>query len=455
MSARRSLRRKSLSAGLCIVTSLGVGVAGSSSVAEASGTVHLTYSLWDSHEEIGYKESIAQFEKVHPNISVTVELIPYTSYESKLTAEFSSGAGPDVFWVGPQWEPSWVQDRVMANLAPDIKKAHVDLSLYYPSLVSLESYKGAIYGLPKDWDTIAYYYNETYFQQHHISVPANLTWNPSNGGTFLTLLEEATTDANGVNALSSKFNPNDVKTYGTDVPNEFQTGFGSFWAENGVSMLPHPYATSVSFNTSAGESTIQFLQNLMYKWHVALPGSELGSNAEANNSQDINAFTRGQTAMLEYGDWGTSTIGPAAQAAHFKVGVIPLPAGPDGRVSVTNGLFDGVNAHTPNFQAAWELEQWLFSPTSERILGAGGFIWPGIKSLDPLFLSYWKAHGIDLTPFLDEQHGKTIPYPLAVGAFDALTSMGRDLGPVFLNSGGASSALKSAASDANAALQNP
>jgi multiple sugar transport system substrate-binding protein len=452
MSAYRSLVKKSLSVGVCVVTGLSAGVVASSPVAEASGTVHLTYALWDPHEEVGYKASIAQFEKVHPNISVTVEQIPYTSYETKLTAEFSSGSGPDVFWVGPQWEPSWVQDGVMKNLAPDIKKAHVNMSLYYPSLISLESYKGAIYGLPKDWDTIAYFYNETYFQQHHISIPADLTWNPTNGGTFLTLLKEATIDTNGDNALSPKFNGNDVKTYGTDVPNTFQTGFGSYWAEDGVSLLPHPYATSVSFNTKAGDSTIQFLQDLMYKWHVALPGSELGSNAEVPNSQDINAFTRGQIATVEEGDWVTDSIVPAA---HFKVGVIPLPAGPDGRVSVTNGLFDGINAHTPNFQAAWELEQWLFSPTSERIMGSGGYIWPGIKSLDPLFLSYWKAHGVDLTAFLDEQHGKTIPYPLAVGAFDALTSMGRDLGPVFLSSGGVSSAMSSAASDANAALQNP
>ena len=105
--------------------------------------------------------------------------------------------------------------------------------------------------------------------------------------------------------------------------------------------------------------------------------------------------------------------------------------------------------------AAWELERWLFSPTSERILGKGGYIWPGIKSLDPLFLSYWQAHGINLSPFLQEQRGKTIPYPLANGAFAALTVMGRDLGPAFLKGGGVTSDLKSAASDANAALQSP
>src|SRR6266480_2083378 len=100
---------------------------------------------------------------------------------------------------------------------------------------------------PKDWDTEGIFYNKTYFAAHHIQIPANLTWNPVNGGSFLALARQATID-----------NP----------------------------------------------------------------------------------------------------AGIAAQAK-FSFGVLPIPTGPDGRWSFTNGLIDAINVHSPNQTAAWELEQWL------------------------------------------------------------------------------------------------
>ncbi len=39
-------------------------------------------------------------------------------------------------------------------------------------------------------------------------------------------------------------------------------------------------------------------------------------------------------------------------------------------------------------------------PADPATLGSGGYVWPGIKSLDPLFLKYWSKQGIDMRPFL-------------------------------------------------------
>ena len=115
--------------------------------------VHLSYTLWDTNEEIGYKHSLAVFEKSHPNISVTIRADPYAAYQTKLQEEFSSGSGPDIFWINTPWLSTWIKDGFMVNLTPYIKKAGINLA-YIPSLVALHEYKGALYGLPKDWDTI-------------------------------------------------------------------------------------------------------------------------------------------------------------------------------------------------------------------------------------------------------------------------------------------------------------
>jgi multiple sugar transport system substrate-binding protein len=448
------------------VTSAACSSAGSAGGTSGSSakTIHLTYALWDPVQEVGYKKSIALFEQSHPNISVTVEQIPYSNYEAKLTSEFASGSGPDVFWVNTPFLAQFEQAGVMLNLAPLISKYGVNMSIYRPALVALHSHNGAIYGLPKDWDTEGIFYNKTYFAEHHIQIPANLTWNPVNGGSFLTLAKEATIDTNGDNALSPNFNPNDIATYGVAIVNQPDIGYGPFLASDGVPVFQQAglssgvacscYPNSVTFNTQAGIASLQFLMNLSLKYHVAPPGSEYGSNASAPTNEDVTLFTEGKVAMDVEGDWFTDTI---ASSAKFSFGVLPIPSGPDGQWSFTNGLIDAINVHSPNQTAAWQLEQWLGSATSESIMGSGGYIWPGIASLDTTFLDYWKAKGVDVSPFLDEAEDSTHleTLPVAPEAGQVIVSLAQDLGPAWLGQEPVAQAVATAAKDADQELQHP
>jgi multiple sugar transport system substrate-binding protein len=453
MVSRRSVSRWFVGIIVCIVVAGGIAACSSSNSGSStsSGKVHLTYALWDPNEEVGYKQSIAVFEKAHPNITVSVVQIPYPEYQEKLQEEFTSGTGPDIFWVNTPWLSTWIKDGLMVNLAPDIAKAHINMSQYIPSLVTLHTYQGAIYGLPKDWDTIAVYYNENYFAAHHISVPTNWSWNTTNGGSFLHTLAEATIDTNGVNALSPKFNPNTVATYGAELDNAMQTGWGNFLAEDGVFTISSAFASTTSFNTPKADQVFQFIRDLMYKYHVLVPGSELGSNATDPSSENNALFAAGKIAMQIGGDWETTGT-YADVGGKFKIGVIPLPAGPDGTWSVFNGLIDAINPHTPNFQAAWELEQWLGSAASEKIMGEGGYIWPAIPSLDPLFANYWAGKGVNMSGFLSESKGNLTNWPNTPGMNQGLTDMQRDMGPIWLGPGTpaqTSAAITTAANDAN------
>jgi multiple sugar transport system substrate-binding protein len=424
---------------------------GSPASSNASKHPHLTYALWDPNEEVGYKKSIAVFEKAHPNITVSVVQIPYPNYQQKLQAEFTSGSGPDIFWVNTPWLSTWIKDGLMANLAPDIKKAHVDMSQYIPSLVSLHTYKGAIYGLPKDWDTIGVYYNKDFFAKHHIPVPTSWSWTPADGGSFLHTLQLATIDKNGNNALSPKFNASQIATYGAEMDNAMQTGWGNFLAENGVFTIPKAFASKTSFNTPKANQVFQFIRDLMYKHHVLVPGSELGSNATDPSSQNNALFAAGKIAMQIGGDWETTGT-YAAVGKKFKIGVIPLPAGPSGTWSVFNGLIDAINPHTPNFKAAWQLEQWLGSAASQKIMGQGGYVWPAIPSLDPLFAKYWADKGVTMDGFLSESKGNLTDWPNTPGMNQGLTDMQRDMGPIWLGPGTlaqTSAAVAKAAADAD------
>ena len=98
---RASPRRAALAgvAGILLVTAAACSSGSSSSSGGSggsSGTVNLTYAQWTTPENTGYQKSIDAFEKLHPNIHVTLENFAYNDYQPKLTTEFSSGGGPDV-----------------------------------------------------------------------------------------------------------------------------------------------------------------------------------------------------------------------------------------------------------------------------------------------------------------------------------------------------------------------
>jgi maltose-binding protein MalE len=342
--AERHRRQRSLLVAALAILALAAGCSSSGSSGSGGSThgVHLTYALWDPVQEVGYKKSIAVFEKSHPGITVSVEQIPYPDYEAKLTSEFSSGSGPDVFWVNTPFLAQFEQAGVMLNLDSLIKKYHVDMSIYRPALVALHSHDGAIYGLPKDWDTEGIFYNKAYFAAHHIQVPASLTWNPVNGGSFLTLAREATIDENGNSALSPKFDPGQVATYGVAIVNQPDIGYGPFLASDGV---------------------------------------------------------------------------PVFQQASLAAGV-KCSCYPD------SVMFDNA---------------------------------AGIASIDTTFLDYWKAKGVDVSPFLAEAQdsANVETLPVAPQAGQVIVSLASDLGPAWLGDESVSKAVATAARDANQELQHP
>ena len=127
------------------------------------------------------------------------------------------------------------------------------MAQYYPQLVAMHSATAPVYGLPKDWDTIALYYNKAYFEKLHLTIPANLSWNANGTGSFVTFLKAATTDKSGHNALSPQFNPNQIATYALGASNDPQCGWGNYVGQAGGKIIPYPYAPVASLDHARGQ----------------------------------------------------------------------------------------------------------------------------------------------------------------------------------------------------------
>ncbi len=419
---------------------------GGSSSSSSNGVVNLRYALWDANEQVGYKQSIAQFMQQHPNIHVTIEQTPWDQYWQKLSTEFAAGNAPDVFWDHLAYYPGFVQQGQLMNLSPLIQQDKIDMAQYYPQLVQEWTYNGNVYGLPKDWDTIAILYNKQMFQKMGLPAPTNMTWNPTDGGTFLQLAQKLTLDQNGKHPTDAGFDAKHISQYGYVSENNAQEGFWNFIAMNGGKILDKPFGQNFQLNQPPAVQALQFLVDLVNKYRVAPPATETNNNS----SVAIQLFDGGKAAMVTAGSWELSAI---AQQTKSPWGVAQLPAGPNGVMSVFNGLTDAIYAKTQHQQEAWELEKWLASSQSERILGSGGFVWPAIKSEDQSFVQYWQKKDIDVSPFLKEAQGRTLGFPITFGYNEASIKINDVFNQMYLGQLPVPQATNQAVQQANDAVQ--
>ena len=430
-----------------IIMAVGLAVAPASARASSSsGTVTLTYRLWDPNEQIGYQQSINLFEKKYPTIKVRIEQVPYGDYFTKLTTEFAAGNAPDVFWDQIPRFPDFVREGALLDLTPYIRRDHVNTDIYFQNLLKAYQYQGHQYGLPKDWDTIALVYNKTLLRKMGVTMPSTLTWRPDGSGTFLPLLRKLTVDTKGRRPTQTGFDPNHVKQYGFVAVNTNQQQYWNYIAMNGGSIMTKPFG-QFAFDGPQANQALQFLVNLILKWHVSPSAAE--TNPPLSNP-DIQLFAAQRAAIIEVGDWNVSFL---SKQTNFPVGIAPLPSGPAGRVSVFNGLADAIYAKTKHPQEAWELFKWLASPASQKILGSGGYIWPAVKNLDSTYQDYWRGKGIDVSPYLEEANGKTISYPVTPGYTAAAQKIDNIFNLMYLGQLPVAAATTQAVQAANQAVQ--
>ena len=400
--------RKSL-AGLFIVflvfvvafSAMANGTSEKSTGGASGGVTQLEFMVWDSTQFQTYKQSIAEFEKSHPNIKVNAELYGWTQYWQKIQTTMAAGTPPDVFWNQIQYFPTFLQNKTIEPLDSYIKKDNVDLTQFDPQLLKIFEYEGKIYTITKDWDTIALIYNKDVFDKLGIAYPdANLSWNPSDGGAFLSLAQKLTIDKNGKNATQAGFDSNSIVQWGTVSVNTNQPFYWNFMLMNGGGYQTAPWSNQFLYDNPKTAQAMQFLSDLIYKYHVAPQTSQL----DATSQSIVQLLASGKVAMATDGSWDLRSI---FENANFKWGIAPLPSGPAGRISVINGIGEAMSSSSQHKDQAWTLMKWFASEDNQKIFGSSGTVWPSRPALDPLFLNYWKTQGVDATPFLDESRGKT------------------------------------------------
>ena len=378
----------------------GTGASGGS----GGGTTTLQYWLWDSNQQPAYQQCADAFTAKNPNIKVQITQRGWDDYWSTLTTGFQSQTAPDVFTDHLSKYPEFVSNKVLLPLDDVIKNP--DLSVYAPGLADLwVAQDGKRYGLPKDWDTVALFYNKDMTKAAGISDAdmAGLTWNPQDGGTFEKTVAKLTVDKNGKRGDEAGFDKDNVAVYGLGLPGSGagngQTEWSWFVATTGWTATDkNPWGSKYNYGDPKFQEAITWWKGLIDKGYMPKLETTVGASMNDN-------FGAKKSAINANGSW---MIGTYAGYKDVSLGIAPTPVGPSGkRASMFNGLADSIFAGTKHKAEAAQWVQFMASAECQDIVGKNGVVFPAIQSGIDAATAAFKAKGVDVTAFTTQVADKT------------------------------------------------
>jgi len=235
---------------------------------------------------------LAGFVKDHPEISVTMQEIPWATMYTKLQAAFVAGTPPDVVIMHSAQIPQFASYGVLMDLSSWYK----DKGGFFPgddiSPITRAGmdYQGVTYGIPLDNHGRGLWINKGAFKKAGLD-PAMAE--PVGYDNWVKLFQQLTIDKNGKNAADPAFDKDNVVQWGYTVGEwPFVNWLGAF-AQHGGNWISDDGKT-VTVNSDAGVAALQEAVDLVYKYHVSPPASGFDTWA---------GFAAGSVAILPTGTW--------------------------------------------------------------------------------------------------------------------------------------------------------
>lgn len=416
-------------------------------VVQAQDAVTIRYVLWDTNQLPPYEECAAVFMEQNPNIVVAIEQLGWDDYWTAISTGFISGDAPDVFTNHLAKYPEFVALEQLVDIQPLVERDGVATDIYYPGLADLWTRDGARFGLPKDWDTVAVVYNVALLEAAGIdpAVMDTWTWNPEDGGEFEQVIAQLTLDASGNNGLSPDFDSSNVVQYGftsAGMGGAYgQTEWSMFSASNGFTFNNGVWGDEYYYDDPSLAATIQWMVDL---WLV----KGFAPRLEEQTSLGRTAlFQAGNVGMVIDGSWMIGTY----LASDFDVAFGRLPAGPEGRKSMFNGLADSIWVGSEHVDESWEWVKFLGSSECQTIVGQSGVVFPAIPDAATLSLNVREEAGFDVSPFVEQanEEGGTFLFPITDYGGEITTIMIETMDSIGLGLIDAASALEDANAEVN------
>ncbi|WP_420033690.1 ABC transporter substrate-binding protein [Streptomyces sp. cg28] len=308
---------------------------------------------WSASGEVkAINDSIARFEKLHPNIHVQS-----TGNVSDATVNQALRAGGD---EAPDVVSSFTTNNVgqycdsgmWADLDPFMKKTGLDKDKTFPkALLDYTSYDGNQCALPLLADAFGMYYNKDAFKE------AGITHPPKTMSEFVADSKKLT-EKSGNTVKRVGFMPN-FRFYQNSPDRLFAQWGPTYFDKDGKSRLAKEPASYEFFKTARKLMDAQGGYGALERFRTSF-GDEMSNQ---------NAFLTGKVAMHLDGEWRGLMLDD--DKAKFDWGVAPLPV-PDDQVEkygrgYLTGTVAGIAHSSKHQNAAWELLKFLTADTDQVV----------------------------------------------------------------------------------------
>ena len=148
----------------------------------AANTTLVLFDFGDANDKQIRDAAIARFNKRYPNVKVTDQFTPITSwpdYIDKLVTQIASGKSPDLIHIATEGALLTINKKLVIPLDEFTSSdAGKDLLTEIdPALLKGFTVEGKLYLLPEAWNNMMIYYNTKVFKEAGVSRPADdWTW---------------------------------------------------------------------------------------------------------------------------------------------------------------------------------------------------------------------------------------------------------------------------------------
>jgi multiple sugar transport system substrate-binding protein len=223
----------------------------------------------------------------------------------------------------------------LLDITDAIQSEGVDLGSYPQAVLDLyDQGDGKIYGLPKDFDTNAVWYNKEIFEAAGVDFPsADWTWDD-----FRAAAKALTGDG----------------VWGVAAPLDYQGGYYNTIYQAGGQVISDDGTTSVIDSPEA-------VAGLKFWTDLQADGSS-PTLQQLSDTEAVTMFQQGKVAMYMSGAyWALQFY--QDEAFRPKVDVAPLPVGPAGRATVSSGI---ANVGYANTRHPEEVKKFLLFASGEQ-----------------------------------------------------------------------------------------
>jgi multiple sugar transport system substrate-binding protein len=300
------------------------------------------------------EELIARF--VQPNlkgIQVTYEPIP-DAYDKWIINALSAGTGPDLFYVDIFWSQGLFSSGAVEPLDTYLAKSKVlQAKDIIPALLNGFTYKGKVYGIPKDFNTLAVIYNKDMFDIAKVPYPdKNDDWN-----TFTAKLQKVQAAFPGVYGvcLSPEFARMGAFAYAT--------GFKNFDKDGKTNLLSKEFRDA-------------------FNWYTGLADKGIGvMPADIGQGWGGGALASEQVACCFEGAWVLGFLRDESPNLNYGATMLPKYPGTGQRGNLMFTVSWSMNAASKHKEEAFKVLEMLTSPEAQQWVLERGLALPSRRAL--------------------------------------------------------------------------